>query len=337
MTVEMFLETLGSNLADQVVPLVAADVARVEAELADQMRSEVTTVAAVGEHTLLAGGKRLRPAFLALAARSVADQPDLGRLARLGACVEMIHMATLIHDDAVDHAPTRRGRPSAPLVFGETPAILSGDVLLAKAMAILADDGDLAIIRTVASAVVEMAEGEVRELETRCQIDLPRQAHFDILRMKTGAFIAACCRVGALVGGANATQADALESYGHHVGLAFQIADDLLDYRSPAAKTGKRVGTDFREGCPTLPLIALRSHLEPSEEIWLGEKFGGDVSDEEIEMVVGWMASRGAFAETEEEAMVHARQAQRALGDLPPGPIVDLLSGVAQMVVARQG
>jgi octaprenyl-diphosphate synthase len=328
------MSALTSVTAEQWVR-IGEHVARVERELERGTASEVDLVGAVTSHTLRAGGKRLRPAFVALAAES-AGGADRERVIRLGACMEMIHMATLIHDDVIDGADTRRGRATAAAVFGNTASILSGDVLLARAMAILAADGDLEIIRVVSASVVEMAEGEVRELETRGCFDLTENEHLAVLRMKTAAFVQCCCEVGALIAGAAPEWRAALAAYGHHVGMAFQIADDLLDFRGDKSETGKPFATDFREGCATLPLIHLRGRLNPEEDSFVRHKFGNGVSEEELEMIASWMDSRGAFALAEDCASAHAVEARLALGALPASEARDLLAAVADYVVARR-
>ena len=263
-----------SRLDQGALEELGAEIAAVELELAKQVRSQVKPVSTIGAHVLQSGGKRLRPAFLKLSAKVCGLPFAEERAHKLSACMEMIHMATLIHDDVIDHADTRRGRPTASSIYGNTASILTGDVLLSKAMAILAIDGDLEIIRTVSNAVVELAEGEVRELESRNKFDLDEEEHYEILRMKTASFIQCCCEVGARLSGADLAFRDALGAYGHHIGMAFQIADDLLDYTGDKKATGKPLATDFREGCATLPLIYLIPLLSPSErevtatEIW---------------------------------------------------------------------
>lgn len=315
---------------------VAEEAERVEAELLRQVDSQVRLVADVGKHTLRSGGKRLRPAFVALSALSCSHDYDVERATRLGACMELIHMATLIHDDVIDNAGTRRGRPTAGAVFGNTGSILSGDVLLAKAMKMLSVDEDMDIVRAVSDAVVEMAEGEVREVETRGDFDLSEEAHLGILRMKTASFIQCCCEIGALMVHASPERRLALREYGGHIGMAFQIADDLLDYRGDQDRTGKPPGTDFREGCATLPLILLRHRLSAAESEVTRQRFGNGVTDDEIRMICGWMESRGAFAAAQSAAERHADLAVAALGPLNDGSSVEVLRGVANYVVRRQ-
>lgn len=321
---------------DGILAAIAQGVEQVEVELRDLVHSPVRTVAEVGEHTLNAGGKRLRPAFVTLAARATGHSFDPQRAIRIGACLELVHMATLIHDDVIDNAATRRGRATAAAIYGNTASILSGDVMLAKAMVVLADDGDIDVIRAVSRAVVEMAEGEAREVETRGRFDLSEEDHLEILGMKTAAFVECCCRVGGMLAGASKEVQQSLATYGRHVGLAFQIADDLLDFRGDQAVTGKPLATDFREGCATLPLIRLRPLLDANEETHLREKFGNGVTDSEIHDLVRLMDERGATREAEAAAKGQIDLATRALSALPASENRDLLVTIAEFVLSRR-
>ncbi len=330
-----FFAKVKDSASEEVLTAIAADVEAVENQLNQMVKSDQDLVQKVAQHTLEAGGKRLRPAFLSLAAKATGRPFDPVRAHRLGACLEMIHMATLIHDDVVDHASQRRGRPTAAVIYGNTASILSGDVLLAKAMVVLAKDGDLEIIRTVSGSVVEIAEGEVRELESRGEFELDEVEHLSILRMKTASFIECCCRVGALVASASPEEQTHLASYGHHIGMAFQIADDLLDFRGDLAMTGKPLATDFREGCATLPLIYLRPSLTDEELSFTARKFGNGVTDDEIRMICGWMEARGAYEQAQNKARVEADAALSSLGRLPRTVEGELLRSVAEFVVSR--
>lgn len=336
MTATALFDLSNGRVRPELLAQVADEVAFVETELSKQLHSQVQMVKDVSHHTLDAGGKRLRPAFVALSAKATGLAYNEERSRKIGACMEMIHMATLIHDDVIDNSATRRGKETASAVYGNTGSILAGDVLLAKAMRILAEDGDLAIIKTTSESVVEMAEGEVRELETRLNFDLDIEEHLEILRLKTASFIQCCCEAGGLVAGASPQICQALREYGHHVGMAFQIVDDLLDYRGDKAKTGKPVATDFREGQATLPLIYLREKLSEQEASVARQKFGAGVTDDEIRMISGWMATRDAYKHAEELAIEHVEKALAALALLPETPSRDLLETVAHYVVRRE-
>ncbi len=317
----------------EVIDALQQDIAAVEGVLARMVRSRVAVVESVGRHTLEAGGKRLRPAFLVLAARATGQPFRYERAVELGASMELIHMATLIHDDIIDHAATRRGRPTAATVYGNTASILSGDVLLAQAMALLAADGDIAIIRRAAQSVVEMAEGEAREVETRGVFDLSIEDHLEILRMKTATFIECCCRIGARL--SEPSWEEAFGVYGQSLGLCFQIVDDLLDYQAPFETTGKPRGTDFLEGCATLPLILLRERLSESEEEFVREIFGGQRHESEFDMLVAWMNDRGVFDQVRAMARAHGDAALSALSGLPNSPDLELLRQTVEFVLAR--
>lgn len=324
----------GSREAD-LLAQIAEEVRAVETELNKQVESQVDLVAKIGKHTLDAGGKRLRPAFVSLSAKAIGLPYDLDRARHLGACMEMIHMATLIHDDVIDHADTRRGRATASSVFGNTGSILTGDVLLSKAMSILAHDGDIEIIRQVSDAVVEMAEGEVLELELRGIYDVSEHQHLQVLRMKTASFIESCCDVGGLIAGASPEQRKGLRAYGHHVGLAFQIVDDLLDYRGSQERTGKPIAIDYKEGCATLPLIYLSSKLSPSEAELARRHFGNGATEEDLKWLIGCMHDRGTFDEVESAAKAHLDAAVEAISVLEDTDARALLGAVAKFVLRR--
>jgi octaprenyl-diphosphate synthase len=330
-----FVASYQAFVDPELASRVGEEIRLVEEELERQVGSQVRLVQEVGTHTLRAGGKRLRPALVTLSAAATGRNFDPSRTRLLGACMELIHMATLVHDDVIDHAETRRGVRTAASVFGHTASILSGDVLLAKAMAILAADGDLEIIRMVSRAVVDLAEGEVQELVSRGRIDLSKDEHFEILRRKTATLIECCCSIGALAAGANPIEREALAAYGRCVGLAFQIADDLLDYRADREVTGKPWATDFREGCPTLPLIHLMPKLTEEEAAYARMRFGNGVAEEDLRTICRWMEERGVFREIEQEAGEEAERAKSALAALPHSPQKKLLESVADFVVAR--
>lgn len=318
----------------EILERVQSDMSLVEKLLVDRLASRVAVVHQVLHHTLASGGKRLRPALLLTSARA-AGAEITERAVLLSAVLEMVHMATLIHDDVIDNADLRRGRPTAARVFGNTPAILSGDVLLARAMALLAEDGDLESIRLVSQAVIDLAEGEALEVEVRGDFGLSQEAHLDIIRLKTGVLVQLCCELGALSAGADVATRTALATYGHHIGLAFQIADDLIDYRGPTETTGKPVATDFREGCATLPLLRLRDKLNREEAEFAASKFGCNPTEDEIRMIVSWMEQRGCFAEVEAMAEEHVALARAALEPLPATPERDFLIGFAHYVLHR--
>lgn len=335
MTAPALNDLTPGRINQDLLAQISEEVAGIDEELNHQVRSKVALVEQVGLLTLQGGGKRLRPAFVSLAAKATGRQFDLERARLLGASLEMVHMATLIHDDVIDNSATRRGRPTACAEYGNTAAILAGDSLLARAMLILSRDGDVALVRVVAESIAEVAQGEVRELEVRGDFDLDEATHLEILRMKTASFIECCCEIGGMVAGADAEVCQALRLYGHHVGMAFQIVDDLLDYRGDKAKTGKPRATDFREGQATLPLIFLRDRLSDAEATIARRRFGNNPNDDEIRMLIDWMDTRGAFDRAERVAREYTERALEALAKLPPSASRQLLETVAEYVMQR--
>ncbi|MBS1707971.1 MAG: polyprenyl synthetase family protein [Armatimonadetes bacterium] len=333
MSASAFLDRLGASIDEDLMADLADTALAVESVLSQQMRSDVPLAEKIGRLTLEAGGKRMRPALVALSAHATGRPFDRSRAVQLGACMEMVHMATLVHDDVIDEAATRRGVPTAAHAHGNTASVLSGDALLARAMVLLADDGDLQVIRLVSRAVVEMAEGEVREVASRGVFHLGLDEHLAILRMKTAAFIEACCRVGAMVAGAPQSEQDALGQFGHHVGMAFQVMDDMLDYQGDPAKTGKPRATDFREGCATWPLIDLSGTEDLSP--WAAV-FGNGVTDDQITSLVERMELAGSFRRVLHAAADDVRNAKQALSALPESAARETLAGVADFVLERQ-
>ena len=247
--------SLEVTLRERLARLIGEELRACEAEIGRELRvSPVPLIREIGEYVALAGGKRLRPILLLLCARLVGGPPS--RAARLGCVVELLHTATLIHDDVVDQAPLRRGQASANARWGDDASVLVGDHLYSRCMALLVADGDLAVMDALAAAMVSMTEAEVFQLERKRAGALSEGDYLRIIRQKTATFISACCRVGGLTGGLPGDAVEAVAAYGEHLGIAFQIIDDSLDFDADEARLGKAIGADLREGKRTLPLIA---------------------------------------------------------------------------------
>lgn len=331
-----FFSQLGAEVSAQTLDNLAQTLLRVEAILAEEVKSHTHLVQEIGELTLTAGGKRLRPALVALSACAISSQYDLERVSRIGAAMELVHMATLIHDDVIDHADRRRGRPTSFSLYGPTASILGGDVLLAKAMSILADDGDLEIIRHVSNAVVELAEGEVLEIAARGNLQLTEEEHLKILRMKTASFIECCALVGGKIAGANSMHLYSLAKYGHHLGIAFQLVDDLLDFQGDPLKTGKPIATDFREGQATLPLIYFVQARDDSALDHLLSLFGKNITVDQAIQITDALRQTDALERTADLAQWHSLEAASALQGLPSSNERTLLEAVAAFVTRRE-
>ena len=315
---------------------VQPDLEAVEARMNADLGSDVRTVYALSRHLLNAGGKRLRPAMLILAARAVNPHADAVQLATVGAALEFVHMATLVHDDVVDNTATRRGKPTANAIWGNGVAVLSGDYILARAMRLLAIDGDLRIIRTVSEITIAMSEGEVMEITHTNNPNLSLDDYLEILRKKTAVFVEGCCRCGAILTGADAQTEAALADYGYRLGMAFQIADDLLDYTGDPAITGKPRGSDLRDGRATLPFLLALGEAAPGERACLLSAFGNpDLSDPEMLAICDLLAAHNAFDRTRAAASDHVRKAEAALAFLPPTLARDAFAALTEYVVQR--
>lgn len=326
----------GGQVTNEAIDEIAKLVERVEIELSKQVASTIATVEGVGRLTLDAGGKRLRPALTIASALATGLPVDHDRLVKIGTCLELIHMATLIHDDVIDESRTRRGKPTSYSVYGNTSAILSGDVLLARAMRLLALDGDIRIIQAVSEAVVDLAEGEVRELEVRGDFEISKEQYLEVVDKKTASLISVCCRVGAMVADSPATVESALANFGHHLGIVFQFVDDLLDYAGDPTKTGKPVGTDFKEGQGTLPLILLRAKLGDQDQSSVQKCFGTAVTDSELNFVITLMNESGSIEATRYESKSEALKCDHYLENLRSSDYKDILLSISSMIVNRE-
>ncbi len=319
----------------KLLEAVSPDLQAIEERIEQEISSSVRTIWSLGRHVLSSGGKRLRPALVCLSAYATGLPVDRNRLVSLAAVAELMHMATLIHDDVVDNTTTRRGRPTASALFGNGVTVLTGDYLLAKAMHLLAQDGDLAIIRTVSQIAIAMSEGEVLQMLYTGDPSISEKTYYDIIHKKTAVFIQGCCRTGALVADAPETLVDALSDYGYHIGLAFQIADDLLDYTGNPERLGKPVGSDLREGKFTLPIIIALREASPADRKRLLEIIRSPVKDGEIREVVDIISRYDGFGQTQAAAMRHAQKAVEALMRLPHSAIRESLVALCDYVVRR--
>jgi octaprenyl-diphosphate synthase len=253
--------TLEQVLKERVAGLVGDDLEAVEAEIQGELYSPVGLIQEMGGYIARAGGKRLRPILLLLAARLAGYRGPRG--VRLACVVELLHTATLIHDDVVDQAPLRRGRPSANAQWGDDASLLVGDHLYSKSFAMLVRDNDRAVMETLARSTVSMTEAEVFQLELKRSGLTSEADYLRIITQKTASFMSACCRIGALLGGLPPGQVEALTRYGLDTGVAFQISDDALDFVADQDRLGKAIGADLREGKRTLPLIVMLERLPP--------------------------------------------------------------------------
>ena len=252
----------------------------VEERIKTQLTSKVELVEKMTAYHLNTGGKRLR-ALLTLGSAKLCGYLKGGRDINLAACIELIHAATLMHDDVIDNGEIRRGKKTLNFVWGNQSSILVGDYLLSRCFEMMVEDGNLEILRLLSSTSAQIAQGEILQLQHKGEIDMLEETYFKIILAKTGKLFAAATKVGAILGNKNNKIKDALEFYGKNLGLTFQIADDSLDYNSELNLFGKKIGNDFYEGKITLPIIVLYQKANDAEKIKIKEFFTKKNRDEQ--------------------------------------------------------
>jgi geranylgeranyl pyrophosphate synthase len=271
------------------------------------------TLARHATATISAGGKRLRPLLVFLAAGDAPDEPAAERLVRAAVAVELIHSASLVHDDVLDAASLRRGAPTVMAAAGRTVATATGDLLFSRAFAELAGGGELDDVRALSAAASALALGELMQRADAWNANVPLDRYQHRCELKTGSLFEAACRLGALGNGAPAAQTDALALFGRRIGLAFQLLDDVLDVSGPAERTGKARGTDLLDGTVTLPLILARARDPQLAQLDL-RALG---SPHDAEQVCERIAATGALASAKEHALAVVEAARAGLPALP--------------------
>jgi octaprenyl-diphosphate synthase len=252
--------------------LVGNKLDNVNQQIKYKLASEINLIHKMTNYHFKSGGKRIRP-LLTLASAKLCGYIEGNRDINLAACVELIHNATLLHDDVIDNSDLRRGIKTSNSIWGNQSSILVGDYLLSRCFEMMVEDGSLEILKLLSSTSAKIAQGEVLQLEYKGEIDILEETYLDIINSKTAALFAAATKVGACIANKSKKEKNALESYGRNLGLAFQIADDALDYYSTKTMFGKEIGKDFFEGKVTLPIIFLCQQANTNEKIFLEKTF----------------------------------------------------------------
>ncbi|HEX4739888.1 MAG TPA: polyprenyl synthetase family protein [Caulobacteraceae bacterium] len=320
---------------DRLVELAASDMSGVDAIIRSRMQSPVSVIPALADHIIDAGGKRLRPLLAVVAARLAGARGDASL--KLAAAVEFIHTATLLHDDVVDGSRLRRGKVAAHLIWGAPSSVLVGDFLFARAFELMVETGSMRAMDILARASRVIAEGEVLQLTRAHDLALSQATYLEIISAKTAELFAAAAEAGAVAGSASAAQCAALRAYGLNLGLAFQLADDALDYGGVTETLGKNAGDDFREGKATLPLLLAIARTGPREvEFWeraIGRKEQTDADFRRArELIVG----AGALEATLDLAGEYAENAKAALAVFPTSEWRHGLESLADFSVSRR-
>ncbi len=316
--------------------LAKVDMAAVDALILERMQSDVPVIPRLAEHLVAAGGKRLRPLLTVAAARAAGSTGDIEASRKLAAAVEFIHTATLLHDDIVDGSEMRRGKVAAHLIWGAASSVLVGDFLFARAFELMVETDSIRALGALAQASRVIAEGEVLQLTRAHDLNLDQATYLQIIRAKTAELFAAAAESGAVGAGADEASVKALRDYGMALGVAFQLADDALDYGGASEALGKNAGDDFNEGKATLPLLLAVQRTRARESgFWERTITKGERTADDFRRARELIVGSGAVGATLELAGDYADQAKAALAVLPAGAWRAALEELADFAVSR--
>lgn len=312
--------------------LLATDLAATNQLILEQLDSDVVIIQKIAQHIISSGGKRLRPLLVLLTANYFGCQgPEHYELA---ATIEFVHTATLLHDDVVDASQLRRGKDTANQIWGNQISVLVGDFLYSRAFQLLTRRNNLNVMNALAKTTNLIAEGEISQLVNRHDPDVTEATYLEVIRRKTACLFSVAAEAGALLGGCNALTQKAFAEYGLHLGIAFQIIDDLLDYTSPKWHTGKNMGDDLAEGRATLPLIYTLQHCSAETAVKIRTSIRqGDIS--QLDFIIAAMNAVQAPEYTRHIAQKHANLALSALQPFTSNPYLEALRQLVGFVLLR--
>ena len=319
--------------ADEIYSLIQPDMNRVNARIQEKLHSEVVLINQIGTYIINSGGKRLRPIIHLISARAFGYDGD--RHIDLAAIVEFIHTATLLHDDVVDASELRRGEATANHLWGNEASVLVGDFLYSRAFQMMVDIGSMKVMDILADATNTIAEGEVLQLLNCHDPDTSEERYLEVIHNKTAKLFESAARLGAVISERDEAEEAAMTAYGMHLGCAFQLIDDVLDYTAESSELGKNVGDDLAEGKPTLPLIHAMREGNPAQR----DRIRGAIEKgglEQIGEILAAIESTGAIDYTARCAQAEADRAIEAIADLPGSRYRDALIGLARFAVDRR-
>jgi len=329
------LATIKNFTGKEVFDLVRSDLLKVEEEFCQQSVSSVRPITEIGHHLQMGGGKRLRPTLVLLASKLCGYEGPAA--IRLGAVVELIHTATLVHDDVIDEADVRRGRPSTNSRWGNHMSVLAGDWLYMQAFNTALGERNFKILDILIGLTQVMVEGELLQLTRLRKLDVTEDEYFEMNYRKTACLFSACLRLGAVLGGKSEEEEIKLGEYGTDLGLAFQLVDDILDFTSSESVLGKPIGNDLREGKVTLPLIYLLQKCRPEEtrkisRVLEEQGFNSVKFAEILELI----ACYGTLEAARRRAQEFAERAKSCLEKFPESPYKDALRSLPEFIVERE-
>lgn len=329
---------------ENLAAMLADDMRGVNAMILRQLGSQVPLIPQIAQYLIAAGGKRLRPLLCVAAARLTGDTSDHSHA--LAAAVEFIHSASLLHDDVVDESAQRRGQPSANETFGNQASVLVGDFLFARAFEFMVSTGNLEILQVLATSSTKITEGEVLQMTLAGDINTREEDYLRVIESKTASLFSAATETGAILGdsalkqrsGSAKNMREAMRDFGHHLGMAFQMIDDALDYTADAEKLNKNLGDDFREGKLTLPVILAIQAANADERAFWQSVLGNPEQDEKLFIRAQELIQKhNVMPQVRARAESYGNQARTALMQLPDAPIRAQLLGVIDDVISREG
>jgi len=307
---------------------------KIDREVEKALSSRISLVEEIGGHTLLGGGKRLRPLFFILACELCGLQDDI--LYRISTIFEYIHTASLLHDDVLDNANTRRRKPSANHLWGNHAAVLEGDFLYSKSFCVAVEAGNVSFLKLITDTTTQMAEGQILELVHTNDWSMSKEVYLDIINAKTAVLISAACAGGGILSSADERDVHALQKFGHLMGMAFQMMDDLLDYTADQAVFGKPVGKDIREGKITLPLIYALQEMSDVEKKRIQDLFEQrEPSEEDYQNLIDLVRKNGVLERVRAEAEKYVDEAAFCLDGFPGSPARENLLELNRFIIER--
>lgn len=321
--------------ARRVFGLISAEMLEIETEFERQARSNIQVISYIGDYLRSSGGKRVRPALTILSNYAVGGDCPRQSLIRMATVMEFLHTATLVHDDIIDNAETRRNRPSVNSRFGNQTAVLMGDWLYMSAFETSLAERSLPVLDILTAATRKMTEGELLQLTLIGSAEITEEEYLEVLQRKTAYLFSACCEIGAIMGGANSAQQEALRRFGMNLGTAFQLVDDLLDFTATDESLGKAAGVDLLEGKLTLPLIYLLQSEPAARELLQSVMVDGGYQKIAREELVEKVERTGALDRARKRAAFYAEAARDALDELPASKFSAALNSIPSYIIER--
>ena len=332
------LSTVKTKDLAQILTPIALDFKALDSLIALKLASQVALIDQISSYIIQAGGKRIRPALLLLVAKALANGNKTPHSLELAAILEFIHTATLLHDDVVDESTLRRGRETANAAFGNAASVLVGDFLYSRAFQMMVGPGDMRIMQILSDATNTIAEGEVLQLLNMNDPEVDEASYLKVIRYKTAKLFEASSELGAILANSSEIEREHAASFGRHIGTAFQLMDDLLDYTANAAQMGKNAGDDLREGKPTLPLIYLLENGNQTERLLVRSAIeqNNDLPQDVFDQILQAVQNSGALEYTQQVAKREADLALEHIREFPKNEATEALIALCEYSLARE-